>query len=63
MIMALGEIVDVLTMGLMAIFLFFAVWTPCCTSDIVFPLLFSNARQEWAVRSGRASPTIEKRPS
>ncbi len=24
----------------LSIFLFFAVWIPCCTSDIVFPLLF-----------------------
>ncbi len=24
-----------------ALFLFFSVWLPCCTSDIVFPLLFS----------------------
>jgi hypothetical protein len=24
-----------------ALFLFLAVWIPCCTSDIVFPLLFS----------------------
>jgi len=23
-------------------FLFLAVWIPCCTSDIVFPLLFSR---------------------
>jgi len=24
------------------IFLFVAVWVPCCFSDIVFPLLFAN---------------------
>lgn len=42
MTMALGEHVDVLTMGLMTVFLFVAVWVPCCTSDIVFPLLFSK---------------------
>lgn len=40
--MALGENVDVLTVGFIAIFLFLAVWVPCCTSDIVFPLLFSK---------------------
>jgi hypothetical protein len=28
--------------GLIAAFLFLAVWVPCCTSDIVFPLLFSK---------------------
>lgn len=26
------------------IFLFLAVWIPCCTSDIVFPLLFSKKK-------------------
>lgn len=26
-----------------AVFLFLAVWIPCCTSDIVFPLLFVRA--------------------
>lgn len=26
-----------------AAFLFVAVWMPCCTSDIVFPLLFTRA--------------------
>ena len=42
MTMALGENVSVLTMCLIAVFLFLAVWVPCCTSDIVFPLLFSK---------------------
>ena len=46
MTMALGERVDVLTMGLITVFLFLAVWVPCCTSDIVFPLLFSKGRTE-----------------
>jgi hypothetical protein len=26
------------------LFLFFAVWLPCCVSDIVFPLLFTRKR-------------------
>jgi len=42
MTMALGTSVDTATMMLIAAFLFLAVWTPCCTSDIVFPLLFSK---------------------
>ncbi len=46
MTMALGEHVGVLTMGLITVFLFLAVWVPCCTSDIVFPLLFSKGRTE-----------------
>lgn len=46
MTMALGERVDALTMGFITVFLFLAVWVPCCTSDIVFPLLFSKERIE-----------------
>ena len=42
MTMAFGEQVGLLTIGLITVFLFLAVWVPCCTSDIVFPLLFSN---------------------
>lgn len=42
MIMALGEGFTVLTAGVTAVFLFIAVWVPCCTSDIVFPLLFAR---------------------
>lgn len=39
-IMALGGTISlVLTMGIF-LFLFLAVWIPCCVSDIVFPLLF-----------------------
>jgi hypothetical protein len=26
------------------VFLFLAVWIPCCVSDIVFPLLFVKAQ-------------------
>lgn len=42
MTMALGEELSLLTVGLSAVFLFLAVWVPCCTSDIVFPLLFAK---------------------
>jgi len=40
--MALGEGVGLVTLLLITLFLFVAVWVPCCTSDIVFPLLFSK---------------------
>jgi len=40
--MALGTEVGVTTVILVGVFLFLAVWVPCCTSDIVFPLLFSR---------------------
>jgi hypothetical protein len=42
MTMALGEGVSLPALALVPVFLFFAVWIPCCTSDIVFPLLFSK---------------------
>jgi hypothetical protein len=40
MIMALGTEFDFLMVIGIAFSLFLAVWVPCCTSDIVFPLLF-----------------------
>ncbi|MFA4973971.1 MAG: hypothetical protein WC683_15280 [bacterium] len=40
MTMALGGALDLWTVAVAAIFLFLAVWIPCCTSDIVFPLLW-----------------------
>lgn len=40
--MAMGDKLGFLEMGLVAVFLFLAVWVPCCLSDIVFPLLFSK---------------------
>ena len=46
MTMALGTEIDLLTLAIIPVFLFFAVWIPCCTSDIVFPLLFSQGTQE-----------------
>ena len=42
MVMALGSSVGIGTYAVVPIFLFLAVWLPCCTSDIVFPLLFSG---------------------
>lgn len=40
MTMATSAHFDVTTWVLVATFLFLAVWVPCCTSDIIFPLLF-----------------------
>jgi hypothetical protein len=47
--MALGTSVDVVTTILIAAFLFLAVWVPCCTSDIVFPLLWIKKTGDAAV--------------
>lgn len=41
-IMALGETVEWIQLLPIFVFLFLAVWLPCCLSDIVFPLLFTK---------------------
>jgi len=43
-IMALGETVNWILFLIIFLFLFLAVWIPCCLSDIVFPLLFVRKR-------------------
>ena len=42
-IMALGQTIDLITILAVFVFLFLAVWVPCCLSDIIFPLLFVPA--------------------
>ncbi len=42
MTMALGDHFSLLGYAAVGAFLFLAVWVPCCTSDIVFPLLFTK---------------------
>lgn len=44
--MALGAGVDFFTVVVISLFLFLAVWIPCCTSDIVFPLLFRTRGEQ-----------------
>ncbi|MCK5534889.1 hypothetical protein KAI68_07205 [bacterium] len=39
-IMAIGEPLSWVSYTIVFFFLFLAVWIPCCTSDIIFPLLF-----------------------
>ncbi len=39
-IMALGQTLNWVLYIVIFIFLFIAVWIPCCVSDIIFPLLF-----------------------
>ena len=50
MTMAFGDDVSPLWSVVVPVFLFLAVWIPCCTSDIVFPLLCSRR------------PTVESPP-
>jgi len=42
MLMSLENGFDLLAITIVPVFLFFAVWIPCCTSDIVFPLIFTR---------------------
>jgi len=55
MTMALGNDIGPLTLVIIPVFLFLAVWISCCTSDIVFPLLFSRD----PVRGRRSAPLGE----
>jgi hypothetical protein len=52
--MALGGGVSLVDGALIALFLFLSVWLPCCTSDIVFPLLFTPKTTEHAGRTATA---------
>jgi len=45
-IMAAGGTLNWLSYVFVLIFLFLAVWLPCCASDIVFPLLFVGKPEE-----------------
>ena len=69
MTMGLGEELTVLMIVLIPIFLFLAVWVPCCTSDIVFPLLFSKVRNSrtahhvWNPSDSHACERIEHEDS
>lgn len=44
-IMAIDGTISWTTQVVIFIFLFFAVWIPCCISDIVFPLLFTGKKK------------------
>lgn len=48
MLMAIGrdQLVGPLTIAAVAAVLFLAVWLPCCTSDIVFPLMLPGKKGE-----------------
>ncbi len=61
MTMALGDNVTVLTWVLLPVFLFLAVWVPCCTSDIVFPLVLARRRSPTGTPEGQAEEAY--RPS
>jgi len=43
-IMAFGETVEWIQLLPIFVYLFLAVWLPCCLSDVVFPLLFTKGK-------------------
>jgi len=43
-------------LDLVAAFLFVAVWVLCCTSDIVFPLLFAWSCEDEGQKEGADDP-------
>jgi hypothetical protein len=47
-LMAIGQSLSLFTYIAVFVFLFIAVWVPCCISDIVFPLLFVKEQREKA---------------
>jgi hypothetical protein len=44
--MALGTQITILQIIGIFIFLFLAVWIPCCASDIAYPLLFPEKKKD-----------------
>ncbi|MCD6223750.1 MAG: hypothetical protein J7J73_02450 [Deltaproteobacteria bacterium] len=53
-IMALGVTINFIQTAIILIFLFFAVWLPCCGSDIIFPLLFARDKSVHSVEKKHA---------
>ena len=45
-LMALSDGISILMTIVIFVFLFIAVWVPCCVSDIVFPLLFVRGEKQ-----------------
>lgn len=52
--MAMGGVPSPMEIMAIAVFLFLAVWIPCCTSDIVFPLLFEGRKLVGRNLAGKA---------
>jgi hypothetical protein len=52
-ITAIGSTITFLQMIGIFVFLFLAVWIPCCTSDIAYPVLFSMKSKDGKVKSAK----------
>lgn len=61
MTMSVSSSMSGIDMVLVLLFLFLAVWIPCCTSDIVFPLLFGQHRPPGSILSRGNAPRLEGR--
>ncbi len=51
-IMAMGQAANWFLYVVIFLFLFLAVWIPCCISDIVFPLLFVKGTERIKAKNG-----------
>jgi hypothetical protein len=51
--MAVGQTINPMTIITIFVFLFLAVWFPCCLSDIIFPLLFVPVKNGKAKKDHR----------
>jgi len=60
MTMAIGDTLGMVTLLLIMVFLFLAVWIPCCTSDIIFPLLFAKEIPPCTCRGGSGESEHEE---
>jgi hypothetical protein len=58
MTMSLHGDLNLIALFFVFLFLFLAVWVPCCTSDIVFPLLFASG---WQNSEGQPGETSHRR--
>jgi hypothetical protein len=47
------------TFAVVGLFLFLAVWVPCCTSDIVFPLLFSDRESRFDQTRSKSTTMVK----
>jgi len=57
--LAMGNELTTPEAALVGLFLFVAVWAPCCTSDIVFPLVFAwRGRLQRAMRLADVSASL-----
>ena len=60
-LMASGSTLSIINIIVISVFLFAAVWLPCCLSDIVFPLLFVPGTQAQNVITAKKNRLTQMR--